>query len=108
MGLVNEMLVAKLFGGNSSNGNYEIIETDECALAVCDSLGNVVAKIDEEGKDFIFVCEDIIKYLKNLIFSQPLALQIIKFLTNLITPVLFKIKQKKQQITLYRLVLVWV
>ena len=37
-----------------------------------DKAFNLSDKIDEEGKDFIFVCEDIIKYLKNSLIDYQI------------------------------------
>lgn len=48
MGFVNDMLKARLFG--AKGGNYDIIESDDHALAICDESGNVVIQVDAEGK----------------------------------------------------------
>jgi len=37
-----------------------------------DKAFNLSDKIDEEGKDFIFVCEDIIKYIKNSLIEYQI------------------------------------
>ena len=37
-----------------------------------DKVLNISDKIDEEGKDFLFVCEDIIKYLKNSLIDYQI------------------------------------
>lgn len=37
-----------------------------------DKVLNISDKIDEEGKDFLFVCEDLIKYLKNSLIDYQI------------------------------------
>ena len=37
-----------------------------------DKVLNISDKIDEEGKDFLFVCEDMIKYLKNSLIDYQI------------------------------------
>ena len=60
-----------LLSGRISEDEIKIFLNDLYESNI-DSLFNLSDKLEEDGKDFLFVCEDIVKYLKNILVQYQL------------------------------------